>query len=102
LTLRPTSHWVKVLNDAGVPAGEILSLEDALSAPQIQHRGTIQTVCEPEIGELKLFNLTAKFEKTPGTVDSPPPRLSAHTEEILQRLGYTREKIQSLREKGVI
>ncbi len=34
--------------------------------PQVAHRGTIQTVAEPGIGDLQLFNLTAKFEKTPG------------------------------------
>ena len=99
---KPTAHWVEVLNKKGVPSGEILSLQDALAAPQIAHRQTIQTVVEPGIGPLKLFNLTARFEDTPGGIDSPPPRLSAHTDQLLAELGYTGAEIAAFREKKVV
>jgi len=97
-----TAYWVEVLNAREIPSGEILSLEEALTQPQIKHRETIQAVPVPGIGEVKLFNLTAKFEKTPGRIESPPPRLSAHTEEILTSLGYSTEEIKSLRERGIV
>jgi crotonobetainyl-CoA:carnitine CoA-transferase CaiB-like acyl-CoA transferase len=102
LTERPTAHWVEALNAKGVPSGEILDLGAALAAPQVVHRGTIQTVHEPGLGPLQLFNLTAKFEKTPAAITSPPPRLSAHTDDILQGLGYTADQIAAFRQKGVV
>ncbi len=98
----PTAYWVEVLNEREIPSGEILRLEDALIQPQIKHRKTISEVDVPGIGSVKLFNLTAKFEKTPGSIDSPPPRLSAHTEEILTGLGYSKEEIKAFKEKGII
>lgn len=97
-----TDHWVDTLNERGVPSGAILSLEAALKQAQIEHRGTIRAVRDDDLGELKLFNLTAKFEKSPGDVVSPPPRLGAHTEEYLTELGYTKDRIQELREKAVV
>ncbi len=102
LRQKTTACWVEALNARGVPSGEILPLAAALSAPQIEHRGTIRCVREEQIGELKLFNLTAKFEKTPGEITNPPPRLSAHTSEILTTLGYTPEQIEGFRSEGVI
>jgi len=99
---RPTAHWVEALNARGVPSGAILPLEAALAQEQIQHRGVIQTVCAEGLGELKLFNLTAKFEKTPGAIDAPPPRLSDHTEEILTGLGCGPEEIARLKAQGIV
>jgi crotonobetainyl-CoA:carnitine CoA-transferase CaiB-like acyl-CoA transferase len=90
------------LNAKGVPSGEILSLEAALNSPQLEHRQTLRSVREEKIGELKLFNLTAKFEKTPGEIRTPPPRLSAHTNEILTGLGYASEQIEQFKTDGVI
>jgi len=98
----PTAYWVEVLNEREIPSGEILRLEDALIQPQIKHRKTISEIDVPGIGSVKLFNLTAKFEKTPGSIDSPPPRLSAHTEEILTEIGYSKEEIKIFKEKGII
>ena len=54
------------------------------------------------IGELKLFGLTAKFDKTPGAIESPPPRLSGHTAEILGGLGYSRDEVAQLKERGIV
>ena len=99
---RATAWWVETLNAHDVPSGEILGLEAALSQDQIKHRDTLQTIAAEGIGPLMLFSLTAKFEKTPGSVESPPPRLAQHTGEILAGLGYTDERIRELRENVVI
>ena len=97
-----TAHWVERLNARGVPSGAILDLEEALRQPQIAHRRTVQTVRAEGIGELQLFGLTAQFEKTPGAIATPPPRLSEHTEEVLGGLGLTPDHIARLRQAGVV
>jgi len=102
LRTRPTAEWVEALNAKGVPSGEILDLGAALASPQIAHRGSIQSVEEPGLGELKLFNLTAVFERTPGGVETPPPRLGAHNAEIYGGLGYGAEELERLKAEGVI
>jgi len=102
LKTRPTAHWVEQLNARGVPSGEILSLENALNAHQVAHRQSLGTVVEPEIGPLRLFSLTAKFEKTAGGLETPPPRLGAHTEAVLEALGYSAEDVAGLRARQVI
>jgi formyl-CoA transferase len=46
--------------------------------------------------------MTAKFSETPGMVETPPPTLSQHTNEILESIGYSAEDIASLKENGVV
>lgn len=102
LNANTTKYWTAELNKNGVPSGEILSLEEALNAPQVEHRNTFTTVNAEGVGEIKVFNMPAKFSKTPATVDTPPPTLSQHTEEILTEIGYTKEQIEEFKSNGVI
>ena len=102
LAQQSTLHWVDILNEKGIPSGDILGLEAALTSPQAVHRNVIVDVKEDGIGPVKLFNLTAKFSKTPASVDAPPPRLSAHTAEVLAQLGYSDGDLKALKEKMAI
>jgi len=102
LVQRPTEEWVEVLNAKDVPSGAILSLADALQQPQVKHRETLKDVTVAGIGNIPLFNLTAKFEKTPGDITAPPPRLSAHTAEVLAGIGIDENKLAALKAKHVV
>ncbi|HXK12735.1 MAG TPA: CaiB/BaiF CoA-transferase family protein [Vicinamibacteria bacterium] len=103
LRQKATACWVEALNARGVPSGDILSLKDALAQPQVEHRNVLRSVkVDGEIGEVKLFGLTARLSKTPGEITSPPPRLGAHTEEVLVGVGYSKDDVAALKEKGIV
>jgi len=97
-----TVYWVDLLNGKGIPSGDIVSLEAALISDQAKHRQIIEEVQEGGIGTIKVFNLTAKFSKTPAKITAAPPRLSVHTEEILKSLNYNDKDIKAFKEKGAI
>jgi crotonobetainyl-CoA:carnitine CoA-transferase CaiB-like acyl-CoA transferase len=102
LVERTTNEWVERLNAKDIPSGAILGLEDALRQPQIRHRETLKDVPVEGIGNLPLFDLTAKFEKSPGAITSPPPRLGAHTGDVLKGIGVGAEELAALKAKGVV
>jgi len=102
LSKNTTSHWVEVLNAKGIPSGAVVGLGAALDSEQARHRQVIADVEQPGIGNIKIFNMTAKFSKTPAQIETPPPGLSENTHEILAELGYTAEEMKVLREKSVI
>jgi CoA:oxalate CoA-transferase len=99
---RPTDAWVEALNARGVPSGAILPLADALDQPQVRHRRTLTDVPVDGIGPVKLFGLAARLGKTPGAITCPPPRLGAHTREVLEELGFEPDEISALRGKGIV
>lgn len=102
LLRKDTAEWVDLLNAREVPAGAILSLPRAVGQPQVEHRNTFGTTRAEGIGDLRLFNLTAKFSKTPGAVTGPPPRLGEHSCAVLGSIGYSDAEIRNLKNTGVI
>ncbi len=85
-----------------MPAGAILKLPEALGAEQVKFRNTLETIEKEGIGSLQLFNLTAKFSKTPGKLETPPPDLSQNTDEILAELGYNEADITLFKNKNIV
>ena len=102
LKQKPTAYWVDALNAKDVPSGDILGLEAALRQPQVQHRNVLRKVAVEGFGDIEVFGLTALFDKTPGSVDTPPPTLGEHNHLIFGMLGVTDAQQAELKSKGVI
>jgi formyl-CoA transferase len=85
------ASWESRLNQAGVPAGRVLSVEQALAQPQVALRGLVARVPFPGISGDHI-QLTA----SPVVIDGqrpaplrPPPRLGEHTEQVLSEFGLS-------------
>ena len=49
-----------------------------------------------------MAGLPLKFTETPGAIELPPPRLGEHTEQVLQRIGYSAAEISDFAASGAI
>ena len=101
------ADWERKLNQAGVPAGQVLNVLDALTQDQVQHRGLLMKVLfnKEEVDQQQEITLTRSGFTIDGEqtgVDDGPPRLGQHTDEILLAAGYTAAHISSLRAEGVV
>jgi len=96
-----TSDWVEKLTSGGVPAGPVWSVPQVLAHPQVADRGLLQT---HRIGDqdLQLVGIGARLDGVAPSVDSPPPALGQHTNDILRELGYDGAQIASLKNEGAI
>ena len=97
----PTNEWVEKLTTNGVPTGPVWSVPEALAHPQLADRGLLQT---HRVGseDLQLVGIGAKLDGIAPGVDSPPPTLGEHTDDILSELGYDKAQISGLKEEGAI
>ncbi len=97
-----TAHWVDMLTDAGVPAGEINDIAGVFANDQVQHLGMAAPMHSTERGETHVIAQPIKLSRTPSTVTAAPPTAGEHAEAILSGLGYDAAAIAAMRAKGVI
>ena len=97
---RTTDEWMTVFIEAGVPAGPVQTIADALSNEQTDARGMIDTIIDDE-REIPVIEHPLNFKHAQSGFDGPPPKLGEHTDEVFAELGYTEQRLERLRKKGV-
>lgn len=94
---KPAQHWLEKFESAGVPAGPINSITQALNDLQTQHRRMVRILAgTPVVGS------PVRMNGERADSDLPPPALGEHTSEILTKLGIAPADLRRLRDKGVI
>jgi crotonobetainyl-CoA:carnitine CoA-transferase CaiB-like acyl-CoA transferase len=100
---RTTQEAVDILGAARIPAGPVLSPQQALEHPHIRAAGFLKDVDYPGLPNLApVARAAVRLSQTPGEIVTRPPTLGEHTDLVLANLGYDSAAIATLREKGVI
>lgn len=102
LLTQPREHWLKLFQEARIPAGPINRVDEVSADQELQARGLFyrlgQGSCSvPQVG------LGIQIDGAPSAPRLPPPRLGADTKDILQGwLSYSAEQIENLRTSEII
>jgi formyl-CoA transferase len=93
----------RLLDEAGVPRGDIYRAPEMLEDAHFKARKTIVEVAHPLLGSLKMQNVAPRLSATPGEVRRAGPTLGEHNDEIFDGLlGLGPDRIAELAERGVI
>jgi CoA:oxalate CoA-transferase len=99
---RKTTEWQEIFDEAGIPNGPINTIDRVVEDPQVQSREMIVEVEHPTAGRMKIPGIPIKLSESPGKVAVCAPCLGEQTNEILAEvLGYSEDKIVSLRSEGI-
>mmetsp|Transcript_80337 Transcript_80337/g.126839 ORF Transcript_80337/g.126839 Transcript_80337/m.126839 type:complete len:450 (+) Transcript_80337:2-1351(+) len=100
---KPVAWWLDELEKASVGCSPIKNLEEVFDDPHVKAREMLIEM--PIKGHQKPAKLVAsplKFSATPASYRSAPPQLGEHTEEVLNRAGFSDTELEELKKKGVV
>jgi len=99
---RTRDEWFEILGKEGCIFTPIQTPTEVSADPQALANRYFISVDHPDWGPIKMTGFPWDFSDTPASWRRKAPEFGEHNEEILLELGYTKEKIASLREEGVI
>lgn len=98
---RPRAEWLKVLDDADVPASPVLEINDTLELEQVKHDGTVIELTEDD----RRVSVVRSPVRVDAWAEAPrrmAPDLGRDTAEVLaELLNLTDGEIEELAEDGV-
>lgn len=100
---RTSAEALALLGDAMIPAGPVLSAQQALDDPHVGAVGFLQPVDFPGLAKpAPVSKAAVTVSGAPHSIRTRAPLLGEHTDAILAELGYQAPEISALRDKGVI
>jgi len=82
---------------AGLPAGPVQSIDQALTSAHTVHRGDVI-----EKDWYKGVASPIRLERSKPSLRSVPPQFSQHTTGVLTEFGYSASEIEALMARGVV
>lgn len=98
LAARSAAEWSRLMNERGVPAGEVLDVPAILEHPQVVERALLRTFDKVPNVDAVVSVVRSGFRLRSGdpAPASPPPALGADTASLLAELGYSQSEIDGL------
>lgn len=90
------------LATAGVPAARVREMSEVLACPQLNARGFMLDVEQPEVGLHRMAGVAPRLAATPGSVRWPAPGHGADSGRVLREiLGLSHEEVARLEAAGI-
>lgn len=93
---------VRTFGAAEAAVAPIYDVSDVMKDPQFQALGSIVSVPDDELGEVKMQNVLFRMLGTPGRIRWAGRRLGQDNEAVYGELGVSPERLAELRAEGVV
>lgn len=101
IAMKSAGDWLAELEAAGIPAGPINSISQALSDPQAIHRGARIDGGGGLLGDVPMIGSPIRVDGQRADAPLPPPALGEHSDEVLRRFA-SEEELARLKTAGII
>lgn len=96
------AEWLELIGKDEFCVTPIRTLQEALDSSLTTEQSQMLVTKKEDFGNYTYVKSAAKLSDTPGTIRKRAPYLGEHTQEMLKSVGYTKEEIAAMHEKGEI
>jgi formyl-CoA transferase len=100
IATRPAADWLDLLEKAGIPAGPINTISQALADPQAVHRGARIDAGGGALGNVPMVGSPIRIDGERSDAPLPPPALGEHGD--LLRQWVDEAELERLKAAGVV
>ena len=97
-----TAYWVSRLEEVDLLCAPVLTMEQALEDAQAEINGMVVEMDHPTEGRVRVVNAPIHLSGTPAEIRRRAPQLGEDSVSVLAEHGYDGERIDALRQAGVI
>lgn len=94
-----TAHWLARLEEQDLLCAPVLTLAEALDHEQSKVNGSVISL---NGGSMQVVGTPLTMAPSAFALRHAPPQLGAHGEAVLSEIGYSAERIATLKESGVL
>lgn len=98
---RTTAEWLRILDEAGIPAGPVRFTEELFEDEQVLANNLVVELQHSVVGRVRMVGPIISMSETPLEARSASPALGEHTDEILAAMGYPPDQVADLKKRGV-
>jgi len=102
IAARDAAEVIAAFTEAQAAVAPIYDARGIVADPQVQARGTILTVDDPDLGPLQMQNVLFQLSETPGAVRWAAVGHGTDTDAVLSAYGFGPDELAELRRLGAI
>lgn len=99
---RSSAEWLKLLEEADIPAMQMHDFESVLADPHMKAVNFFAEVDHPTEGRIRSMGVPARFSRSPARPARLAPRQGEQGAEVLAEAGYSAEEIEALVAAGAL
>ena len=85
-----------------MPCGPIYSIDQVFGDEHVRQLGVTEVVKSDAIGPIEIATQAIGLERTPSHIATVAPERSEHSDEILERFGYSANEIAAFKSRNVV
>ncbi|MGH7155227.1 MAG: CaiB/BaiF CoA transferase family protein, partial [Acetobacteraceae bacterium] len=101
IAARTLEENMRVFRAAEITANPVYEIDQFLDDPHVQARGIIVELPDADAGSMLMHGVVPRLSGTPGRLRRPAPALGEHTRSVLETIGVTPARIDSLEAQGI-